>query len=115
MAPYIQTGNSLVSGNINRLISALNNLEYKNTKKIVSGLDAIRFASQLNMRAASTKIFIILDSVAVYSGALKEMMDTNNLIMSKGIILNAINKYKFKRSKNCITKSKLVLLFEQLL
>ena len=44
-------------------------------------------------------MFIILDTVAVYTGALKEMIETNTLLSSKGIILNSINKYKFKRSE----------------
>eukprot|EP00794_Sanderia_malayensis_P009953 gene9953-10973_t len=96
--PYIQTGLGVASGNIHHLTRALNNLELKNTRKIVSGLKAISFAAKLDMRSTSTKIFMIVDSVAVYSGALKEMMDTNNLLTQKSIILNSFNRYKFKRN-----------------
>ncbi len=113
-APYLQTGNSLVSGSVYNLITALNNLQYRNANRMVSGLDAVKFASKIEFRQASTRIFMLLDSVAIYSGALKEMMEANTLLKNKGIILNTINRYKFKRSK-ILYYSFLDLLYESLL
>ena len=95
--PYIQTGLSKVSGGIRSLFAAMNNLQYKNTIKVQSGLDALKFASNLDLRPLSTKIFIVLDTVAVYSGSLRQMIETNNMLINKGIILNVINKYRFKK------------------
>ena len=97
--PYIQTGLNKVSGDINNLLAATNNLQYKNTIRIQNGLDALKFASNLDLRPLSTKIFIVLDTVAVYSGSLRQMIEANNMLINKGIILNVINKYRFKKGR----------------
>ena len=100
-APYTQTGNGKVFGNINDFIAATNNLEFKSNQPSLKnlGLDALKFASGLRHRPTSTKVFIMVDNNADYSGALKEMMEANALLLEKGIILNVINKYRFKKSK----------------
>ena len=95
--PYIQTGLSRVSGDISNLLAAMDNLQYAGTVKVQSGLNALKFASQLDLRPTSSKIFIVLDSVAVYSGSLRQMIEANNMLTSKGIILNVINNYRFKK------------------
>jgi len=95
--PYIQTGQNKVSGDVNDLVAAIDNLQYRNTVKVQSGLDALKFASKLDLRPLSSKIFIVLDTVAIYSGSLRQMVETNNMLVNKGIILNVINRYRFKK------------------
>lgn len=98
--PYVQTGIGRASGDIRNLIAAIGNLQFKSTLPMQNGLDALKYASsQLSFRPFSSKIFVMVDTVASYSGSLRAMIETNNMLMSKAIILNAINKYKFKKSK----------------
>ena len=89
----------------------MGNLQYKNNAKVQNGLEALKFASELEFRPFASKIFMVLDTVAVYTGSLRKMVETNNLLVKKAIILNVINKYKFKKSKHYIILYYIILYY----
>jgi len=62
------------------------------------GFRALNFASKLDFETG-TKIFLLFDDDATYTGALREMIDVSGQLTSRGIILNTINSYKMRRGK----------------
>lgn len=63
------------------------------------GLAALKFASELDFEQG-TKIFLLLDNDESYTNSLREMIDVNNALNERGIVLNVVNTYKMRKGKN---------------
>lgn len=97
MYPHVQTGNGEVFTNLEGAIKALDLLSFagKNVNERL-GLRALKFASQLDFKMG-TKVFLLFDDDSSYTHALREMIDVNGQLTSRGVILNTVNTYKMRR------------------